>query len=95
MPRPRDHDSTRTHVVIPIEPRVEYLVLRYEDAWFIAYDGEEFGPYKSAREAMFFAIDAAYKLGEQGTGTRVRMMEPQGHDLADWTYRVDPYPPRY
>ena len=26
--------------------------------------GEEFGPYKSQREAMLFAIDAAHKLDQ-------------------------------
>jgi len=95
MPHPRDHDSTRLQALMTVEPRVEYLVLRREDVWFIEYDGEEYGPYKSSREAMLFAIDAAYKLGEHGTETQVRMKEPDGVALAAWTYGVDPFPPRY
>ena len=55
-----------------------YLVVRQEDVWFIKFDGEEYGPYQSEREAMLFAIDAAHKLGEQGEETQVLQMDENG-----------------
>jgi len=51
--------------------RVRYLVVRHRDEWMIKFEGEEFGPYKSKREAMLFAIDAAQKLGQQDEPTEV------------------------
>jgi hypothetical protein len=41
---------------------------------------------------MFFAIDAAHKLGELGRNTRVRVTDQAGHPLTTWTYGTDPYP---
>ena len=49
--------------------------MQQEDVWFIKFDGEEYGPYKTEREAMLFAIDAAHKLGEQGEETQVLQMD--------------------
>jgi hypothetical protein len=56
-----------------VEPRphTRYLVMRREDVWFIVFGGEEFGPYKSEREAKLFAIEAAHKLGEKGEESEV------------------------
>ena len=81
-------------VVVPAAPYLEYRVERHQDSWFIVYDGEEFGPYHSAREAMLFAIDVAYKLGERGRDTRVRLMDSTSQPCSSWTYGLDPYPPR-
>ena len=94
MPRLHDRDPARVHVVPPAEPYLEYLVQRFEDAWFIVYNGDEFGPYSSSREAMLFAVDVAHKLGERGRDTRVRLMDSTGQPCSSWTYGVDPYPPR-
>ena len=44
----------------------------------IKFDGEEYGPYQSEREAMLFAVDAAHKLGEQGEETQVLQMDENG-----------------
>jgi hypothetical protein len=93
MPQLSDRDQANAQVVMPT-PYVEYLVLRREDAWFIVYDGAEYGPYNSSREAMLFAVDVAHKLGERGKGTRVLMMDSTGRPCATWTFGVDSYPPR-
>ena len=53
-------------------------MVRQEDVWFIKFDGEEYGPYQSEREAMLFAVDAAHKLGEQGEETQVLQMDENG-----------------
>jgi len=74
--------------------RTRYLVVRQEDVWFIKFDGEEYGPYKSEREAMLFAIDAAHKLGEQGEETEVLKLDENGEPQPAWRYGHDPYPPR-
>jgi len=62
--------------------------------WFIKFDGEEYGPYQTEREAMLFAIDAAHKLGESGEEAQVLLMDENGNALATWTHGQDRYPPR-
>jgi hypothetical protein len=61
--------------------------------WFIKFDGEEYGPYKTEREAMRLAIDAAHRLGENGEQAQVRSMDESGNARATWTHGQDPYPP--
>ena len=93
MARPHAHDTARVAAFVPGAPRTRYLVVRQEDVWFIKFDGEEFGPYKSEREAMLFAIDAAHKLGDQGEGTQVLRLDEDGEMIPVWTSGVDAYPP--
>jgi hypothetical protein len=59
--------------------RIEYVVRQSADIWLIEHAGDSYGPYKDRREAMFFAIDAAHKLGELGKNTHVRVTDPAGH----------------
>ena len=63
MPRAQIHDTARVAAFVLGASRTRYLVMRQEDVWFITFNGEEFGPYRSEREAMLFATDAAHKLG--------------------------------
>jgi len=93
MSRPRLHEDTLAPAFVS-GPCHRYLVVRQEDVWFIKFDGEEYGPYKSEREARLFAVDAAHKLGEQGEATEVRLMDENGEAELIWTYGLDPYPPR-
>jgi hypothetical protein len=93
MPRPFIHDSPALAAFASGAAPKGYLVTRREDVWFIAFDGEEFGPYQSEREAMLFAIDAAHKLGEQGEDTQVLRTDESGEASAVWTYGIDSYPP--
>jgi hypothetical protein len=95
MPRPHAHDRSRTQLFAPARPKTQYLVVRQEDVWFIKFDGEEYGPYRSEREAMLFAIDAANKLGEQGEETQVLMLTEDGAAQPVWTFGRDSYPPPF
>jgi hypothetical protein len=68
---------------------VEYIVRPCNDdadseTWLIEHAGESYGPYKNCREATFFAIDAARKLGAQGKSTRVKAIDHAGHLLTTW-----------
>ena len=58
-PLPR-HDDALASVLLSRSPYTRYLVVCRKDVWFIKFDGEEYGPYKTKREAMLFAIDAAH-----------------------------------
>ncbi len=83
-------------MAVPGHPHTRYLVvrvIRQDDVWFIKFDGEEYGPYKTQREAMLFAIDAAHTLGESGEGAEVLLMDERGNALAIWTQGQDRYPP--
>jgi hypothetical protein len=94
MARLHLHRDTLVPAFVPGRPHTRYLVVRQEDVWFIKFDGEEYGPYKTEREAMLFAIDAAHKLGEQGEDTQVLLIDEQGEVQPAWTYGQDSYPPR-
>jgi hypothetical protein len=93
MPRTRTDGQQRTTAVASAARRVRYLVVRQEDVWFIKFEGEEFGPYQSEREAMLFAIDAARLLGEQGERTEVLRLDETGQATPVWIYGHDRYPP--
>jgi hypothetical protein len=93
MPGTHIHDDARLAAVVLGASRTRYLVMRQEDVWFITFKGEEFGPYQSEREAMLFAIDAAHKLGENGTETQVLRVDENGEATPAWTYGLDAYPP--
>ena len=92
MPRPKLHNDTLAPAVVPGHPYTRYLVVSQGDVWFIKFDGEEYGPYETEREAMLFAIDAAHKLGESGEVAQVLLMDENGNALATWTHGQDMYP---
>ena len=93
---PGTHIAEDARIPASAEPasRTRYLVTRREDVWFIAFGGEEFGPYKTDREAKLFAVDAAFKLGEQGEPTEVLVVDEAGTFAPVWVYGHHPYPPR-
>ncbi len=93
---PVTHSAKHAGIPAPVRPvsRTRYLVTRREDVWFIGFGGEEFGPYKTEREAKLFAIDAAFKLGEQGEQTEVLVSDEAGAISPVWIYGQHPYPPR-
>jgi len=95
MPRPRLHEDTLAPAFVPGRPRTRYLVVRHDNTWHIKFDGEEYGPYNSEREAMLFAVDAAQKLGEQGEETEVLRLDESGEPQPAWIYGQDPYPPKF
>ena len=70
-----------------------YLVMCWQNLWFIAFEREEFGPYQSKREATLFAVDAAHRLREQGEETQVLEVDETGQAAPVWTYGLDSYPP--
>jgi hypothetical protein len=93
MSRVRLREGAPAPAFIPGRPRPRYLVVRQGDVWFIMFEGEEYGPYLSEREAMLFAVDAAQKLGEQGEQTEVLRVDENGDPRPFWTFGQDRYPP--
>ena len=61
-----------------------YVVIRRQAAWLILFDGEVFGPYRSEREALLFAVDAACKLAKQGEDAQVLRREESGAERVVW-----------
>jgi hypothetical protein len=90
MPRSQLDNDTLVPAVIPGH---RYLVVRHRDEWFIKFHGQVYGPYKTQREAMRFAIDAAYKLGEHGEESQVLSIDESGKTHATWTHGQHPFPP--
>jgi hypothetical protein len=90
MARPQIRDDARVAAFVLGASRTRYLVMRQEDVWFITFNGEEFGPYRSEREAMLFATDAAHKLGELGEDTQVFRVDENGAAEPVWDLRSRP-----
>src|SRR6202045_76300 len=94
MPGTPTPDPTRVPPFVEARSRKRYSVARREDVWFIIFGGEEYGPYKTEREAKLFAIEAAHKLGEKGEETEVLVADEAGTISPVWIYGQHPYPPR-
>jgi hypothetical protein len=94
MSRPHLHRDMLAPAFVCGHPQTRYLVVRHEDVWLIKFDGEEYGPYKTEREAMLFAIEAAHKLGAQGEDTQVLRLDENAEARPVWTHGEDAYPPR-
>jgi hypothetical protein len=95
MTRAHLHDRARVPAIAPGTARTRYLVVRHRQAWHIKFDGEEYGPYASEREALLFAIDAAHMLDRQGEPTEVLVIDGRGEPRPEWISGHDPYPPRH
>jgi len=93
MPRPQLHNDTPAPAVVPGHPHTRYIVIGQGDVLFIKFDGEEYGPYKTEREVMLFAIDPAHRLGESGEPAQALSMDESGNVRATWTHGRDLYPP--
>lgn len=95
MARPQLRDQSSVQPIFHDRPRRLYWIERQEeDVWFIRFDGADYGPYKSEREALLFAVDAAKTLGEQGGETQVLLVDESGNGRPAWTFGQDRYPPR-
>jgi hypothetical protein len=88
----QSHDPAESEASAAAMDRIEYVVRQNNDAWMIEHAGDRYGPYKNSREAMLFAIDAAYRFGTLGKNTHVRLTDQAGHPLTTWNYGVDRYP---
>jgi hypothetical protein len=93
MSQPHQRPGTTAPTRIPPTTHARYLIVRHEDVWLIKFEGEEYGPYATEREAMLFAVDAAHKLGEQGEQAQVLQVDENGALRSVWTHGRDPYPP--
>ena len=92
MSRPLVQEAAPRAAIVAGAPHRRYLVGRRQDLWFIGFEGEEFGPYQSEREAILFAVDAAHRFGEQGEATQVLRVDESGDANPVWTCGLDPYP---
>jgi hypothetical protein len=86
------HDPAKSETSASTVDRIEYVVRPNNGTWMIEHDGDHYGPYKNSREAMFFAIDAACKLGALGKNTHVKMTDQAGHPLTTWHYSANRHP---
>ena len=80
MPRAQIHDTARVAAFVLGASRTRYLVMRQEDVWFITFNGEEFGPYRSEREASVRG-SAGMDLRYRSLSARVVGRVSLGHKL--------------
>jgi hypothetical protein len=91
-PSPQASAPPRNDGGSSVTSHTRYFVIHDRDVWLIKFDDEQYGPYPTQREAMLFAIDAAYSLGEIGENTQVCLMSENGYSQPAWTYGQDKYP---
>jgi hypothetical protein len=95
MPQTQTRDQERAPACLPRTPqRLRYLLVRRQGTWFITFRGEEFGPYRSKREAKLFAIEAAHELAGYGKETEVMVADEAGEISPVWIHGQHAYPPR-
>jgi hypothetical protein len=92
MARPELQDAARARMYIPVA-RARYVVILGSGGWVIPFDGDEYGPYTSRREALLFAIEAAHKLGKRGENAAVLVADTTGDPRPVWTSGHDRFPP--
>ena len=71
----------------------QYMVVIRQGAWNISFGGKDYGPYKTQREAIRAAIDAAQGSGKKGAEAEVLLQGTNNKYITEWTYGRDPYPP--
>jgi hypothetical protein len=67
-----------------------YVVCRDQGQWAFKSNGMHFGPFRTQKDAIRAAVEAAYKAGLKGRMGQV-LLEDQLS--IEWTYGKDPYPP--
>ena len=70
--------------------RAQYYVTLHEGQWKIKYDGKHYGPYKTQKDAIKAAVDAAHKAKGD---SQVFVQGADNKFRVEWTYGHDPYPP--
>jgi hypothetical protein len=76
--------------------RKKFLVEHYAAQWKITADGAAFGSFAEKRDAITFAVDAAYRVGPlHRLGTQVLIQRRDGTYRIVWTFGIDPYPMEY
>lgn len=74
--------------------RARYFVVLHEGQWKIKFEDKRYGPYRTQRDAIHAAVDAAHGAGKQGHDAQV-LVQGENHQFrTEWTYGHDPFPPR-
>jgi hypothetical protein len=73
--------------------RLQYVVVLHQNEWKISFQGKHYGPYKTQKEAIRSAVDAAHKAGQGGSDAQVLIQGTDNKFRTEWTYGNDPYPP--
>src|SRR5215204_322024 len=70
--------------------RVRYFVVLHDKQWKISFADKHYGPYRTQRDAIRVAVDAAHKA----EGDAQVLVQGQNNQFrTEWTYGNDPYPP--
>jgi hypothetical protein len=73
--------------------RIVYCVVLHHGEWIVKLLGDmRFGPYKTQKDAILAAIEAAQAAGNEGS--HVRVQGPDNEFRTEWAYGHDPYLPR-
>lgn len=73
--------------------RANYFVVRDERQWKISFDGEQYGPYTTQKDAIQAAVDAARKAGQIGNDAQVVVQGMNNKFCAAWPHDNAPNPP--
>jgi hypothetical protein len=74
--------------------RAQYFVVLHNDEWKIKHLDQHYGPYTTQREAIKAAVETAQQSGLSGHDAQVFVQGLDHQFRTEWTYGLDPYPPR-
>ena len=72
-----------------------FTVVLLEQHWMVRFRGRRSQRYATQGEAICAAVDAAYNAGMANSdGAQVRVQDFNNVFRTEWTYAIDPLPPR-
>jgi hypothetical protein len=72
-----------------------FTVVLLEQQWMVRFRGRHSRRYATQGEAITAAVDAAYNAGMANSdGAQVRVQDSNNVFRTEWTYAIDPLPPR-
>jgi hypothetical protein len=78
-------------LAMPID---KYFVVRHQGQWKIKHAGRHSIPYRTQSEAIQGALSRVRRTEGRGKNAQIFVQDKQHTFRTEWTYGMDPYPPK-
>jgi hypothetical protein len=72
----------------------KYFVVRHQGQWSIKHAGRHSIPYRTQKEAIQGALSRIRRAEGGGKNAQILVQDKQHTFRTEWTYGMDPYPPK-